>query len=223
MLKNKGKLIVIDGTDGSGKTTQAKLLVENLKQQGKQAYHHKFPQYDEFYGQLVAKFLRGELGTLSSINPYLASLPYALDRLSAKPKLTRLLKTYDYVILDRYMSSNIGHQASRFDDQNERNEFIDWLNQAEYKVNKIPKEDLVIFLHVPTAFSIKLRTQTTDKNYLNGKNDIIESDIQALHNTEQTYLYCASKYKHWKKIDCVKNDQLLSIEAIQQLIISALE
>lgn len=222
MQTKKGKLIVIDGSDGSGKTTQTKLLVENLNKQGKKAYHHKFPQYDEFYGKLVAKFLRGELGTLNSINPYLASLPYALDRMHAKPTLNKLLKTYDYVILDRYMSSNIGHQASRFTNETERNEFIDWLLEGEYKVNNIPKEDLVIFLHVPTEVSISLREKTTDKHYLNGKKDIIEADLEALKRAEQTYLYCAKKFPHWHRIECTKSNRLLTIEAIQNQIVNIL-
>mgnify|MGYP005845157285 CR=1 FL=1 len=211
---------MIDGSDASGKSTQAKLLVESLNKAGKNAIYHKFPQYNEFYGQLVAKFLRGELGCLESIDPYLASLPYILDRLSAKQKLLRLLKKYDYVILDRYVPSNIGHQASRFESETARIEFIDWLIQAEYKVNKIPIEDLVIFLHVPTDLSINLQSKATDKSYLNGQKDIIESNYKALKQAELTYLYCALKFSHWKKITCFKDNEILPIQKIQDKILT---
>ncbi|MBI3619717.1 nucleoside 2-deoxyribosyltransferase [Candidatus Roizmanbacteria bacterium] len=157
MKRKKGKLIVIDGGDGSGKTTQAGLLVTYLKSHHIPVRYFDFPQYyHTFHGKTVARFLRGEFGALDAVSPYLASLAYALDRASVKDQMVDFLTKGGYIIANRYATSNFAHQGSKFPNEAAQKEFINWDTELEYKIHKIPKEDLVIYLHVPWRVGAKL-------------------------------------------------------------------
>lgn len=215
---------MIDGSDGSGKSTQSKLLLEYLEKQSVKAKHQKFPQYEKFFGQLVARFLRGEFGTIDQVSPYLASVLYANDRASAKEDMENYLNEGGYLVLDRYATSNMGHQGAKFKTVQEREEFIEWDYQMEYEINKLPKEDVVIYLYVPYEIASQLRAKETNKEYLKGKvKDIHEEDKSHLIAAEKTYQYLAEKYDHWIRIDCVKDDKLLSIEEIHAMIVEQLK
>lgn len=209
----KAKLIVIDGSDGSGKATQTKLLIEALTAQNKQATSFSFPRYDQFYGLTIKQMQCAAFGNPAKLNPYLASLPYAFDRLQAKPLLQQALQQYDYVILDRYIPSNIAHQGGKIKNQTERLKFISWIEEMEYSVNGLPKEDSVIFLHVPYKISMELQEK------MGKERDEVERNQQYLKNAEKTYLWCANHFPHWKKIECIQNNQLLSIQDIHTQIL----
>lgn len=213
---NKGKLIVIDGADGSGKTTQSEMLIDYLKSKNIPVVYFDFPQYQGFYGQIIARFLRGEFGTLEQVSPYLASIVYALDRASVKDQIQKALEEGKFVICNRYATTNLAHQAVRFTSGKARNQFVDWVIKLEYKIHKLPKEDLVIYLHVPWEFSRLLMEKK-------GKiKDIVEKNDQHQKDSIKMYLELTQKYKHWVKIDCVKNGKLLSKEEIFQKIIQML-
>ncbi|MDQ3239126.1 MAG: thymidylate kinase [bacterium] len=224
MKTTQGKLIVIDGSDGSGKSTQTQLLVDYLTKVNSHTKHLKFPRYESFYGKVVAKYLRGEFGNLENTSPYLASMIYAQDRFFAKKEMKDFLKPPGFLVLDRYATSNMGHQGAKFKNDSERDEFLAWNYEMEYKINKLPKEDIVIYLYVPYIEAIKLRANITNKEYLKGKTtDIHEADTNHLVAAEKTYLFLANKYPHWVKIDCIENEKLLSIDAIHLKIIEKLK
>lgn len=224
-LKNKrGKMIVIEGGDGSGKTTQAKLLVDYLKKQKITVKYMDFPQYyPSFHGQTVAKFLRGEFGGIDNVSPYLASLAFALDRASVKEQMEDFLKTGGLIVSNRYATSNMAHQSAKFDDQKEREEFIKWVYELEYKVHKIPREDIVVYLYVPWQIGIRLTQKRGNVKYMEGKGDIHESNIEYRKKVEEMYLNLASNDKKWVKIDCVERANLLPVETIHQKVVTALQ
>ncbi len=225
LKRKKGKLIVIDGADGSGKTTQVKLLVDYLKKKKILVKYLDFPRYyTSFHGKTVAKFLRGEFGTLNQISPYLASLAFALDRVSVKEEMEEFLNKGGIIIANRYASSNMAHQGTKFKTEKERTMFLKWLEELEYKIHKIPKEDLVIYLYVPWQISLNLTQNKPNRRYLNGKKtDIHEKDIHYRQMVEKMYLQLSQKNKHWVKINCVKNDKILSPQLIHRKIIEALK
>jgi len=221
--KQKGKLIVIEGGDGSGKTTQTKLLISFLKEKKILAKYFDFPQYYQtFHGQTVARYLRGEFGKLNNISPYLASLAYALDRLSAKKMMEDFLKKGGLIIANRYTTSNMAYQGARFYDKNEREKFLQWLYELEYKINKIPKEDLVIYLHVPWQVGLELTAKKGERKYLLGKKDIHEKDIKFRKKVEKMYLHLAKIKKNWVVINCVEKNKIISKEDIHKKIIEIL-
>lgn len=213
----KGKIIVIEGSDGSGKATQTKLLIENLKMRKVKVKQIEFPRYyTSFHGDIVARFHRGEFGAINSVSPYLISLAYALDRLSLRDQLNDWLKKGYTVIANRYVPSSLAHQAAKLP-ENEREKFVEWLDELEYRVHKMPREDLVIYLYVPWQVGQKLADQTK-KEYLNGKKDIAEVDSHHLLETEKMYHWLLTHKKNWVKIDCVEDGKMKKVEEIQQEI-----
>jgi len=215
--KRKGKLIVIDGGDGSGKTTQAELLVTYLKEQKIPVKYVDFPQYyKSFHGKTVGKFLKGDFGKIDEVSPYLASLAYALDRASIKREMDEFLATGGYIVANRYATSNMAHQAAKCKTEKEKEEFLKWIYELEYKVHKIPKENLVIYLHVPYLHAAELTKKRSQQKGV--EPDIHEKSLDHQQKSEQMYLLLAKKYKHWKTIDCVQNGVMLDRLSIQNKI-----
>ncbi|MFH1705418.1 MAG: hypothetical protein ABH867_00755 [Patescibacteria group bacterium] len=223
--KRNGKLIVIDGADGSGKATQSKLLVEFLRKKGEKVKFIDFPRYySSFHGKVVSRYLKGEFGQLNQVDPHLASLTYALDRLTAKEELEDWLKKGNLVVANRYTSANMAHQTGRVE-KSKRKEFLNWLIEMEYKVHKLPKEDLVIFLHLPFKMGQKLVDRKGSRGYRGSKKrDLHEASDQHLRNAEKMYLYLAERFSHWVKIDCLnKKGKILSRGKIHKKILAALQ
>ena len=172
----KGKLIIIEGSDGSGKTTQLNLLKGYLEKNKKKFKTHKFPQYEtSFYGKMIGNFLRGEYGELNSIDPYIISVVYAADRREAKDMMEKWLNDGNVIVMDRYSTSNAAHQCGRIP-QKEQGKYLAWLEEMEYKVNQIPREDIVIYLRVPYKTSIKLLENEARENRKYAKGAILVSD-----------------------------------------------
>lgn len=214
-----GKLIVIEGTDSSGKATQTGLLVEHLKKEGHDVKTLDFPQYDSFFGRHVARYLRGEYGRLDQVHPELASILFALDRFGQKEKLRKWLDDGSVVILNRYIESNMGHQGAKIADKEERLRFLEWLKELELKQLGIPKADLVLYLHVPAEISQQIIKNREKKGYLKGKGrDIHEKDIDYQARCVQTYLELCEHFVHWHKITCTSKGKLISIEAIHERV-----
>ena len=218
----KGKFIVIEGTDGSGKGTQVKLLVQRLKADGVPVEMVDFPQYENPSSYFMAKYLRGEYGTSEEVGPYRASIFTAVDRYDKSFDIKRWLDEGIYVIANRYVSSNMGHQSGKIDDLVERDKYLEWLNNLEYKIFGIPKPDQTIFLFVPPELGQKMVNHKNDRSYTQGKKmDIHEADINHLKKASEAYIYVAKKYG-WKTIHCSKDDVMLSREVINEEIYNAI-
>lgn len=218
----KGIFIVIDGTDGSGKATQAKLLTENLKKAGFKTKTIDFPRYENnFFGKMVGRYLSGEFGSASEVSPYLASILYACDRFESKNQIENWLKNGFVVIADRYASSNQIHQGGKISNNKKRVEFLAWLEELEYKILKIPRPQTIFYLDMPLEISQKLlKTKTSQKKkvYLKGKKDIHENDPRHLRDAKNRAIELVRKNNNWTKIDCAKNGKPLAKEEINQKI-----
>ncbi len=207
----KGKLIVLDGTDGSGKKTQLDLLEKRLKKESYRVKTIDFPRYkDSFYGKMVAKYLRGEYGDIYEANPYFVSLLYAGDRFLAKDKILDWLNKGYIVLTNRYVSANLAFQSAKLP-QKEREKYLVWESELEYKINQLPEENQVIFLHVPAEIAQKLVEKRMDKK------DIYDTNLTFQKNVEQQYLFLAKKF-NWPIIKCTKNQKILSREEIAEKI-----
>lgn len=223
MIKRKGKLIVIDGGDGSGKETQAKLLLAKLREMEIAVRYFDFPRYyTSFHGKMVGRFLKGDFGDLNKVSPYLASLAYALDRASVRDEIEEWLLREGVVMCNRYVSSNIAHQGARVPKRG-RKKFLDWIDELEYRVHKMPREDLVIFLHVPWKVGMELTKKKAKKRrYVKGV-DIAEADVKHRKAAEKMYLDLAKNRRKWVKIDCCQDDKILPKKVIHDKILKVLK
>ncbi len=215
----KGKFVVIEGTDGSGKGTQVALLAESLKANNVPYEIADFPQYENFSSAFVAKYLRGEYGTANEVGPYRGSIFYAVDRYDKSFDIRRWLGEGKIVVSNRYVSANMGHQTGKIVGKKKRDEFLSWLENLEYKIFNIPKPDLTILLYMPPEIGQKLVDQKAKRDYTKGKKrDIHEADLDHLKKASQAYLYVAKKYG-WKVIKCVEKGVILSREEIHKKIL----
>lgn len=219
----KGRLIVIDGTDGSGKATQTKLLLSRLKKEGFTVKTLDFPQYQaNFFGQFIGECLAGEHGDFVSVEPYIASTLYAADRFESKKKLEGWLRSGAVVVLDRYVSANQIHQGGKISDAKKRKKFLEWLEKMEYSVFGIPRPDAIVYLDVPTTTSQKLlagKGQKEKKVYLKRrKTDVVENSTKYLSDSRQSALSLVKKLNNWIRIDCTKKGEMQSREAIAEMV-----
>jgi dTMP kinase len=199
----QGKLVVIDGTDGSGKGTHAGMLIERLLRENRKVQLSDFPQYGKASAFFVEKYLRGEYGPLESIGAKKASLFYALDRYDASFLMRKHLEEGTIIVSNRYVSSNMGHQAGKIVDPDERKACIEWLKDIEYGILELPKPDVNILLYVPPEVGQQLVDQKVTRDYTQGKKrDIHEADIEHLRQASLSYLEVAAK-EGWKVIDCM--------------------
>jgi dTMP kinase len=221
----KGKLIVIDGIDGAGKATQAKLLIARLEKAGYKTATLDFPQYyNNFFGRLTGRFQNGEFGDAPTANPYMASLLYATDRWESKEKIERWLSEDRIVVLDRYASSNQIHQGGKILDLEEKKKFLDYLEEMEFEVFKIPKPDVVFFLNVPFEISKKLVAKKSERVYIGaGDRDQVEKSQSYQEAAYLQSLELIKKYNNWIEVNCVENNAILPSEAINEKIWLAME
>lgn len=218
---SKGKLIVICGTDGSGKTTQFELLVNTMKKKGYPVETVDFPQYGKPSCFFVEKYLNGGYGTKQEVGPYRASLFYALDRYDKSFDMHNTLKKGRHIISNRYVSASKGHQACEIEDPVKRDEYLEWLDNLEFGICGIPKPDLNIVLIVPPEIGQKLvENKTKGREYLKGgkTKDINEADLGHLQKAAHTYREMVEKYDDWTSIECVKNGRLMTPEEIAVLV-----
>lgn len=221
MSKNifkKGKLIVFDGTDGSGKATQVRVEKEKLADLGYVVKSLDFPRYDDnFFGSEIGKCLAGERGDWAGTHPKIASVLYAADRFESSRQIKQWLDDGCVVILDRYVSSNQIHQGGKINNQEERREFMQWLDTMEHKIFGIPRPDAIFYLDVPLIISQKLlmeKSNQESKKYLNGKIDQHEGDLEHLENAKQSGLKMIAENNNWIKIQCAPDNKLRSIDSI---------
>ena len=218
-----GKIIAIEGTDCSGKETQSKLLEEKLNNLGKKCIRFSFPMYDTPTGKIVGGAYLGkpEIGDslfeegAVNVDPYVVSLYFAADRKYNMEMINKYLEDDYFVILDRYTTSNLAHQGSKIKDKDLRFEMYQWLDKLEYWLLKLPKPDKTIFLHVPYEYSLELRKnrETIDEH---------EKSPEHLKNAEEAYVELSELY-NWDRIECIHNNELRTIEDINEEILKIVE
>jgi dTMP kinase len=206
LKKDYMKFVVLEGLDGSGKSTQIKLLRDYLnKEKIKHEYLH-FPRMDApVYGELIARFLRGEMGAINTVDPYLVALIYAGDRNDAGQKLKKWLEEDYFVLVDRYVISNIAFQCAKLKTHEEKQKLNDWILHLEYEYFGIPVPDLNLFLDVPFEFTqVQLSSERggTDRSYLQGTRDIHEDDLDFQKRVREVYLSFGAMQKNFSVIDC---------------------
>ena len=217
-----GKLITIEGIDGSGKGTQAQLLIDALKKQGRKVKMYSFPAYEQtFYGREIGAFLRGEFGSFEQVHPKLAAMLFANDRLEQKPALMKDLQDGYFVVCDRYVESNAAHQSAKLN-ATEQTAFINWIKQLEYQVHALPKPDLTIFLDLPIEYSKELVLKKKQRSYTDEKEDIQEAPHGYLKNVYHIYKQLQVS-EGWHTLNCVIGGELQSIEAIHSKVIEAIQ
>ena len=212
-------LIVLEGLDGAGKSTQVKLLKQFLTDKGVNLRYLHFPRYDApLYGELIGKYLRGDFGSIEQVHPQIVALLFALDRMDAAATIKEWLAAGDCVLLDRYVYSNIAYQCAKMATQEhygpQREELAEelrnWIFDTEYNKYGIPKPDLNLFLDVPISFvDSKLkesRSGDDDRDYLNGKEDIHEADIKFQISVRDFYLKQTQADKDFVKVCCQDTD-----------------
>ncbi len=218
----KGKFIVIDGTDGSGKATQTSLLEKRLKKDGYKVKKIDFPRYDKnFFGKLIGECLVGDYGDFIALDPHIASVLYAADRFESSKEIKKWLTEGYIVLADRYVSSNQIHQGSKISNLIKRKEFLRWLDKMEYGVFDIPRPNLIVFLDVPIEITQKLlilKDQAKKKKYLKGKKDQAENDRLHLEKSRANAIEIVQKGNRWKKIDCSLSGNILPKEKIHELV-----
>jgi dTMP kinase len=218
-------LIVLEGLDGAGKTTQVHLLQKHFESQNVKSVFLHFPRFDaRVYGDLIAAFLRGEFGDANTVDPRLVALLYAGDRDNAAPMLKSWLGNGRAVILDRYVYSNIAFQCAKIADRAKREKLREWIFDLEYNFFGIPRPDVSIFLDVSFDFTVeKLQSQRdgVDRDYLNGKKDIHESDFDLQKRVREVYIEQAHLDKDFVLVNCMDDDlRMKSPQAIHEELVT---
>ena len=218
-----GKFIVIEGTDCSGKETQSKLLVEKLTQMGKKAIRLTFPKYDSPTGKIIGGPYLGKEEICKcwfpegavNVDPKVACLYYAADRKYNEKEIRDYLAKDYFVICDRYLSSNMAHQGSKLENDEERFQMYQWIDKLEYWLLDLPKPDTTFFLHVPYSYAVELKKNRKSL-------DEHEKSEKHLKNSEIAYVELSELY-HWHHIDCIENKKMRSVEDINEEIIKEIE
>lgn len=218
-MTQRGIFIVLEGTDGSGKGTQFKLLAHKLALEGYEVETFDFPQYDQESSYFVKQYLNGKYGTAEEVGPYTGSLFYALDRYQAAPKIKQALEAGKIVLANRFTGSNMAHQGTKFDHVEERKGYFLWLDAIEFRTLNIPRPDLSLVLRVPAEIAQKLVDKKAARDYTTQKRDLHEMDLDHMKKSVEVYdSLCQLFPKDFKQLDCVRNNQLLDIETIHNII-----
>jgi dTMP kinase len=224
MENHPGIFLVLEGADGSGKGTQFKLLTERLKAVGYDVATFDFPRYEQPSSHFVRKYLNGEYGPASSVNPYTASMFYALDRYEAAKDINQALAAGKVVLSNRYVGSNMAHQGSKFTSQAEQRGFFLWADSLEYQLLGIPRPTLNLFLKLPAELSYELIAEKAARSYTKNIRDEHEKDINHLRSAVGAYeLLCRLFPKDFETIECAKDNRLLSVPEINDKIWSAIQ
>ena len=219
-----GKLIVIEGTDSSGKETQTKRLFEKLEEKGLKVKKISFPNYDSPACEPVKMYLAGAFGEdAMKVNPYPVSTMYAIDRYASfKTDWEKFYNEDGIIVTDRYVTSNMVHQASKIKDLDEKKQYLNWLEDLEYEKMGIPRPDLVIFLNMPTDMAVRLMAERKNKITGEEKKDIHERDKEYLKESHANACKIANIY-NWKEIKCNDGERIKTIEEIGEEVFSLVE
>jgi dTMP kinase len=199
-MGTQGKLIALEGIDGSGKHTQLERLEQFFTGRGVAHLEVSFPRYESFFGGMVARYLNGEFGALAEVNPHFSALLFAGDRLEARATLEAALAEGKCILADRYVASNLAHQAARVAPERQ-NDFLAWLTELEYTVYRLPREHLVIYLRVPPAEAQRLVAGKGARAYTKLTRDLQEADLAHLEAAARVYDQLA-RAPAWAAIEC---------------------
>jgi dTMP kinase len=218
----RGKFIVLEGIDGSGKRTQLDMLARAFVSRGVSTAQIGFPSYEGFFGKMAGQFLNGEFGALDSVDAHFSALLYAGDRFESKPVMEAVLSAGKTLLADRYIGSNLAHQGSRVPPE-KREEFLAWLKRLEYEIYNLPAEDLVLYLRVPVAEAQRLVGQKAARDYTKLRHDIQEADIKHLEAASQVYDDLA-RQPNWAQIECFdkQRQSLRSPESVHEEIVATI-
>lgn len=214
-----GKLIVIEGVDASGKATQTELLYSYLKEKNEKVMKIEFPDYESPSSSLVKMYLEGQFGeTADDVNPYIASTFFAADRFASfKTKWEKAYNDGYTIVADRYVTANMIHQASKFENKEDKVKFIEWLSDFEYGLYKLPEPDIKIFLDVPPEVSRELMRERLNKFSGEAEKDIHERDVNYIEKTYENAKFVAENYG-FNIVLCVKDGKMRTIEDIREEI-----
>ena len=213
---DKGNLIVMEGIDGTGKTTQCQKMIERLQSEGQKVAYKHFPSYNTYHGAPVEHFLSGEFGDASSESPYFVHSLYAIDRAIVwRSALKKIYENGDTILLDRYTTSSMIFQANQFATIDEKKRFIDYVADFEYNKMGIKEPDKVIFLHIPFELSVELKNKRVGNEGI--VNDVFERNLEFLSSAYQTSVFVAG-YLSWDVIECAEGGKLLPVEEIHEKI-----
>jgi len=206
--KHKGRLINIEGNDGAGKGTQLKQITDYITSIGKSYKHIHFPMYgaNEF-SDVISAFLRGEYGSADEVDPLFVANIYAMDRYKYKIELLKHLDEYDYVVLDRYVFSNMAFQGAKYEDDEKKQGIVKWIDDFEFKFLQLPYPDLIIYFDLPIdVIKERLESNRTgeDRDYLNGTADIHEQDLELQSRVRDLYLGLVD-FANYKIVKCINN------------------
>jgi thymidylate kinase/thymidylate synthase ThyX len=219
MKDTDGLFLVIEGTDGSGKGTQFALLAERLKNAGYDVATFDFPQYEEPSSYFVKEYLNGEYGTAEEVGPYTGSLFYALDRYAAAASIRQAISSGKIVLANRFTGSNMAHQGTKFDNDEERRGYFIWLDNLEFMMLKVPRPDKSFVLRVPAETAQQLVDKKDARSYTDKKRDIHEADLAHMKKSVNVYDdLCQIFPRDFQRIDCVRSGSLLSIETINDIL-----
>ncbi len=220
--KIKGKLIVIDGIDGSGKSTQIDLLIKKMKEDGLKVKMIHFPHYENFFGGFIGHCLSEQYYNFLDTHPKIVSVLYAADRWESSEGIKKMLDGGVTVVLDRYVSANQIHQGGKIKSTKKRNDFMKWLDQMEYKVFKIPRPDITLYLDLPTKIVLgllkKRDSSKIKRKYLKKKKDVHEADVNFLINSRKSALKLSTEIPNFIKIECSEKGKILSREKIHDMV-----
>ena len=217
----RGRFIVIEGSDGSGKSTQFAITLKKLQDDGHDVVMYRFPQYTEPSSYFVREYLAGNYGTAADLGAYTPSLFYALDRFQASQQMRKELDVGKTILCDRLIGSNMAHQGQKIADASERKAYYKWLYNLEFDMLKIPKPDLNIVLVVPAKVAKKLMDQRGEHTH--NKVDIHEADLGLLERSVATYQELCREFPEFTAVECMKGETLLGIEEINAIIMDKIK
>ncbi len=218
MEKDRGRLIVIDGTDGSGKTTQLQLLKEKLETEGFCVEVADFPQYNQKSAGMVEEYLSGKYGGVKEVTPYQASIFYAVDRFDASQQIRKWLAEGKIVLCNRYTSSNMAHQGGKIDNPLERKVFFNWLSELEHEILKIPRPDLCLILRVSAEIAQQLAKDRKREDWNGKTRDIHEENLEHLKKAENVYCEIAENNHNYRLVNCTSEGNIMDREEIGFLV-----
>ena len=211
-----GKLVVIEGSDGSGKATQTRKLYERLRDLEVKVRRVSFPNYESESSALIRMYMRGDFGgDAEAVNPYATAAFYAVDRFASFGEWKDFYESGGLVLSDRYVGSNMAYQAAKFKKKTERTKFFAWLDDLEYERFKLPRPDMTIFLDMPPAISAILRKER-------GREDIHEDDADYMEKTYNVYKEIAQKFG-WRIVNCADKNFARSTTDIHENILAIVE